>query len=111
MITPENSKYYSLSEHLIIPECLCISKKTWDTLTPEQQEIVMTAGRNSADVQRKLWQEREAASMAKVAEGGTIVNTVADKDAFQAAMAPVYEKFLVANPDLADLVAMIRSAD
>jgi TRAP-type C4-dicarboxylate transport system substrate-binding protein len=88
-----------------------MSKKTWDTLTPEQQEILKVAGRNSAEVQRKLWQEREKASMDKVTAGGTIVNTIADKGPFQAAMAPVYDKFLAANPDLTDLVNMIRNAD
>lgn len=106
----EVAKYYSLTEHLIIPECLCVSKISWDKLTPQQQTIVMAAGRASAVLQRKLWQEREAASMKKVVAGGVIVNTVADKAAFQAAMKPVYDKFLAANPKLTDLVNMIRNA-
>ncbi|MBU2937065.1 MULTISPECIES: TRAP transporter substrate-binding protein [Pacificibacter] len=107
----EVASYYSLTEHLIIPECLCMSLKTWEKLTPEQQDIVMTAGRNSANLQRELWQEREAASMETVKAGGTVVNTIADKAPFQAAMTPVYEGFLADNPDLADLVNMIRNAD
>lgn len=107
----EVAKYYSLTEHLIIPECLCMSKKSWEKLTPEQQTIVKQAGRDSAELQRKLWAEREKASMEKVAAGGTIVNTIADKAPFQAAMAPVYEQFLAANPSLTDLVDMIRNAD
>ena len=32
--------------------------------------------------------------------GGSIVNTIPDKSAFQAAMKPVYEKFLADNPSL-----------
>lgn len=104
----EVAKYYSLTEHLIIPECLCMSKKTWDTLTAEQQEILLDAGHKSAVLQRELWQAREAASMEKVQAGGTVVNTIADKGPFQAAMTPVYEKFLAANPDLTDLVNLIR---
>lgn len=107
----EVAKYYSLTEHLIIPECLCMSKMTWDRLTPEQQEIVMDAGRKSADLQRELWQAREAASMEIVQAGGTVVNTIADKAPFQAAMAPVYDAFLADNPDLTDLVNMIRNAE
>ncbi|MBU2865538.1 TRAP transporter substrate-binding protein [Pacificibacter marinus] len=107
----EVASYYSLTEHLIIPECLCMSLKTWEKLTPEQQDIVMTAGRNSANLQRELWQEREASSMETVKAGGTIVNTIADKAPFQAAMTPVYEGFLADNPDLTDLVNMIRNAD
>jgi tripartite ATP-independent transporter DctP family solute receptor len=106
----EVAKYYSLTEHLIIPECLCMSKVTWDRLTPEQQTIVMEAGRASANVQRELWQAREAASMEIVQAGGTEVNTIADKGPFQAAMTPVYDQFLSDNPDLTDLVNLIRNA-
>jgi len=106
----EVAKFYSLTEHLIIPECLCMSKKTWDGLSADQQVIVMEAGRTSANLQRELWQAREAASMKIVQAGGTIVNTIADKAPFQNAMVPVYEKFLANNPDLADLVKLIRNA-
>ncbi|SDW70686.1 TRAP transporter substrate-binding protein [Litoreibacter albidus] len=107
----EVAKYYSLTEHLIIPECLCMSLKTWEKMTPEQQAILKEAGQNSAVKQRELWQAREAASMETVKAGGTIVNTIADKGPFQAAMAPVYDGFLAANPELTDLVNMIRNAD
>ena len=107
----EVAQFYSLTEHLIIPECLCVSKVAWDKLTPEQQAIVKEAGRTSAELQRKLWAEREKASMEKVIAGGVQVNKVEDKAPFQAAMAPVYEKFLAANPGLTDLVNLFRNAD
>jgi len=107
----EVAKYYSLSEHLIIPECLCMSKKSWDKLSAEDQAIVREAGQASTVLQRELWQAREKASMEKVIAGGTTVNTIEDKAAFQDAMAPVYEAFLEDNPDLTDLVSMIRNAE
>ena len=107
----EVAKYYSLSQHLIIPECLCMSKKTFDALTPEQQDIVKAAGKHSTDLQRELWQKREAASMAIIIEGGVEVNEIADKSAFQAAMAPVYDKYLAANPDMTELVNLFRNAE
>lgn len=107
----EVAKYYSLTEHLIIPECLCMSLKTWEKMTPEQQEIVKAAGRASAEYQRELWADREAASMEIVQAGGTVVNSIADKAPFQAAMTPVYDKFLADNPALTDLVNLIRNAE
>ncbi|MCB1911023.1 MAG: TRAP transporter substrate-binding protein [Rhodocyclaceae bacterium] len=107
----EVAKFYSLTEHLIIPECLCVSKASWDKLTPDQQAIVKAAGKRSADLQRKLWAEREKASMEKVKAAGVKVNTVADKKPFQDAMKPVYDKFLAANPGLAGLVNMMREAN
>ena len=106
----EVAKYYSISEHLIIPECLCMSKKTWDTLSAEDQAVIKTAGRASADLQRKLWAEREEKSMAAVVAGGTVVNKIADKAPFQAAMGSVYDSFLKDNPELTDLVNLIRTA-
>ncbi len=107
----EVAQYYSMSQHLIIPECLCMSKKTFDSLTPEQQDVVREAGRKSTDLQRKLWQEREKASMEIVKAGGVTVNEIADKSAFQAAMTPVYDSFLADNPDMKDLVDLFRNAD
>ncbi|NKB77221.1 MAG: DctP family TRAP transporter solute-binding subunit [Gammaproteobacteria bacterium] len=107
----EVAKYYSISEHLIIPECLCMSKKTWDGLSEADQKIVAEAGRASAETQRTLWKARETASMDKVIAGGTVVNQIADKGPFQDAMAAVYDRFLSDNPDLTDLVNMIRNAE
>lgn len=107
----EVAKFYSISEHLIIPECLCMSKRTWDGLSAEDQAILKEAGRRSADTQRELWQAREAKSMEAVVAGGTEVNQIADKAPFQAAMASVYDQFLSANPELSGLVELISSAE
>ncbi len=105
----EVAGYYSMSQHLIIPECLCMSLKTWESLSAEQQEIVAAAGKASTDLQRQLWGEREAASMEKVLSGGVVVNEIADKTPFQDAMKPVYAQFLEQSPDLADLVALFQA--
>ncbi len=106
----EVAQFYSLSEHLIIPECLCISKKTWDTWSEADQKIVMEAGKAATAKQRELWQAREKASMEKVAAGGVKVNTIADKGPFQDAMGPVYDKYLAANPEMKSLVDLITSS-
>lgn len=107
----EVATYYSMSEHLIIPECLCMSKRTWDGLSAEDQAIVQEAATNSVNLQRKLWAEREEKSMNKLREAGVEINDVADKAPFQAAMEPVYAEFLEANPELSDLVELMRNSD
>ncbi len=107
----EVAQYYSMSQHLIIPECLCMAKKTFDSLTADQQAAVREAGRKSTELQRELWQKREMASMEIVKSGGVTVNEIADKSAFQAAMAPVYDSFLAANPEMTDLVNLFRNAE
>ncbi|MFD0915206.1 TRAP transporter substrate-binding protein [Pseudahrensia aquimaris] len=104
----EAAKFYSITEHLIIPECVCVAKASWDKLSAEDQAAVKKAARDSAQTQRRLWAEREKASRKMVEAGGATVNEVADKAAFQAAMQPVYENYLKENPDQADFIKQIQ---
>lgn len=105
----EVAKYYSLSQHLIIPETLCINAAVWNKLSAEEQKILKEAAQESALLQRKLWKERSKASEEKVLAGGAEFNAIPDKSAFQDAMKPVYEKFLADNPDLRPLVELIQN--
>ena len=105
----EVAKYYSISQHLIIPETLCINADVYHKLSAEDQKILKEAAQESALLQRKLWKERSKASETKVTAGGAVINAIPDKSAFQAAMKPVYAKFLADNPNLKALVEMIQN--
>jgi tripartite ATP-independent transporter DctP family solute receptor len=107
----EVAGFYSISQHLIIPECLCIATAAWEALDADTQAAVRAAARNSAETQRKLWAEREAESRAKVEAAGVKINEVSDKAAFQGLMAPVYDGFIEANPDLASVIEAIQNTD
>jgi tripartite ATP-independent transporter DctP family solute receptor len=102
----EVAKFYSLTEHSMAPEVLVFSKKVWDTLTPEEQGIIRKAAKESVPYMRKLWDEREANSRKTVEAGGSQIATDVDKEAFAAAVKPVYEKFAT-TPALQDLVKRI----
>jgi tripartite ATP-independent transporter DctP family solute receptor len=105
----EVAGYYSLSQHLIIPECVCINAKVFSGLSDAQKKAVTEAARESADLQRKLWADRAKASREKVMKAGVKFNEIPDKAAFQNAMKPVYDKYLAANPDIVPLVKLIQS--
>ncbi len=107
----EVAGFYSLSQHLIIPECICINADVYNGLSDEMKAAVTEAAQESATLQRELWAAREATSRKMVEEGGVVVNEIADKGPFQAAMAPVYEAYLASNPDLRTLVEMIQATD
>lgn len=107
----EVAGYYSITDHLIIPECLCISRAAWDKLSDEDKAIVREAGANAAATQRDLWAEREKASRAKVEAAGSKINEVVDKASFQEKMGPVYEDFIAANPDLASVIEAIQAVE
>ena len=103
----EVAKYFTLDEHLMVPELVAMSKASWDKLSPEDQQIIREAARNSAQVQRELWAEQEKASQEKVKAAGAEIITEIDKTPFIEAMAPVYEKY-VTTPEAQDLVKRIQ---
>ncbi|WP_435891149.1 TRAP transporter substrate-binding protein [Meridianimarinicoccus marinus] len=107
----EVAGYYSLSQHLIIPECLCINSDVYNGLSDEMKVAVKEAAMESAALQQELWAAREASSREMVEKAGAITNEIADKTAFQEAMVPVYEAYLSANPDLRPLVELIQSTE
>jgi TRAP-type C4-dicarboxylate transport system substrate-binding protein len=102
----EVAKYYSKTEHSMAPEVLLFSKKVWDTLTPADQALIRKAAKDSVPYMRKLWDEREAKSLATVKAAGAEIIEV-DKVSFRNAMKPVYNKFL-RDPKLLDLVKRIQ---
>ncbi|POF27857.1 TRAP transporter substrate-binding protein [Roseibium marinum] len=106
----EVAGYYTLDEHLIVPEVLVMSKKSWDKLSAEDQAAVRQAAKDSVPVMRAMWQAREKASEEKVRASGVEVITEIDKEPFMAAMDSVYEKH-VTSDNLKDLVARIRATD
>jgi tripartite ATP-independent transporter DctP family solute receptor len=89
----EVAKYYAMTEHSMAPELLLFSKRTWDTLSPEDQKAIRQAAKESVPYMRKLWDEREEKSLAIVKAGGAEIIKV-DKASFQNAMKPVYDKFI-----------------
>ena len=105
----EVTKNYSLSEHLIIPECICVNTKKYNALSTEMQAAVKYAAQKAAVYQRELWEVQSAQARKDVEKAGIKVNEIADKTPFQKAMDPVYEKYLAANPDMKKLVDLARS--
>ncbi|MEM9027850.1 MAG: TRAP transporter substrate-binding protein [Pseudomonadota bacterium] len=105
----EVAGFYSLSQHLIIPECVCINAKVYDALSDADKKLVKDAARESAKLQRELWAKRAKSSREKVMKSGVKFNDIPDKSAFQAAMKSVYDKYLAANPDIKPLVELIQN--
>lgn len=106
----EVAGYYTLDQHLIVPEVLVMSKIAWDRLPAEDQAIVRQAARDSQPIMREMWQAREKVSEEKVRAAGVEVVTDIDKTPFIEAMVPVYEKY-VTSDKLRDMVARIQATE
>ncbi len=106
----EVAKYYTLDQHLIVPEVLVMSKASWDSLSEEDQGKVREAAKASVGVMRELWAEQEKASEARIREAGVEIVEDIDKAPFIEAMGPVYEKY-VTSDKLKDMVARIQATE
>ena len=88
-----HAKFYSMTGHLMIPEILVFSKRSWQTLSKEDQDLITKLGREAQQEQRGLWYEMEKKSMADMKAAGAQVNEVADRKPFQAAVKSVWDKY------------------
>jgi tripartite ATP-independent transporter DctP family solute receptor len=94
------AKYYSKTGHLMIPEILVFSKRTWATLSKEDQDLIRKVSKEAQQEERKLWYDREKESLKKIIEAGAQVNEIKDKAPFQAAVKPVWDKYGAAHAAL-----------
>jgi tripartite ATP-independent transporter DctP family solute receptor len=87
------AKYYSRTGHLMIPELLVFSKRSWNSLSKDDQALVAKAAKEAQQEQRKLWYEMEQKSLDKMKAAGVQINDVDDKKTFVAAVNPVWAKY------------------
>ena len=87
------AKYYSTTEHLILPEILVFSKKIWDTLSKDDQALILKFAKEAQVEQRKLWADLEVKALETMKKEGAEVTLITDKAPFQAAVKPVWDQF------------------
>lgn len=103
------AEYYSITEHLILPEALVMSKTVYDALSPEDQQLVRQTAKDIVPRMRELWDAREKIAEETVRSQGAQVFTV-DKRPFMDAMVPVQLKYLD-SPELKDLFDRIQAVE
>ena len=101
------AKFYTLTEHLIVPEMLVFSKKAWDAMSKDDQALLVKFSKEAQQEERKLWEayEKQAMDKAKTAGIQIIEVSAADKKVFQDAVKPVWDKY---GPKYADMVKRIQ---
>lgn len=104
----EIAKVFSEDEHASIPDFLVISTKTWNKLTPEQQQILTKAAKDSEVWQQKAWDKVEAETRAQAKTMGAEFVKV-DKAPFRAAVQPLYDDFKK-DPKQAEWLAKFEQA-
>ena len=86
-------KYYSLTQHLMVPELFVFSKKAWDKLSKEDQQLIRKASASCVTKERELWKKKEDEAFAHLKKIGFNVNGNIDKEPFIKATEPVRAKY------------------
>jgi tripartite ATP-independent transporter DctP family solute receptor len=87
------AKFYSDSQHLIIPEMLIFSKLAWSKLSADDQGLLKKFSKEAQADARVLWDKKEADAFERMKAGGVEVDHIADKKPFRDAVKPVWDKY------------------
>jgi tripartite ATP-independent transporter DctP family solute receptor len=112
-VTTDHYKYagnYTLTQHTMSPEVLVMSRKAWDSLSPEDRTIFREAALQSSRFMRESWKNLEEQSRRQAESAGVTIVTDFDRKPFEAAMAPIYAK-VQRDPVAAQLIERIRKVD
>jgi tripartite ATP-independent transporter DctP family solute receptor len=102
----KSAPFYALTEHVMTPEVLVMSRQAWDALSGDDQAVFREAARESSRFMRTQWRAWEERTRAEAAEMGASIAAV-DKAPFEAAVKHVADKVLQ-DPRIRTIVERIR---
>ena len=92
--------YMILDGHTLGVTEVVITSETWDSLSKEQRQILIEAGKYAGQVCRKMSQEAEDAAKAQLLAEGAVFTDVSNLTPWQEASAKIIAESAKANPDL-----------
>ncbi len=101
------AKYYSQTNHLIIPEILVMSKVAWDKLSDADKALVKKLAREAQMEQRALWDKSVEEYSGKLKAAGVEFIQIDNKPFFEAT-APVRAKYGARFGDLMQRIAAVQ---
>ena len=102
----EAAGHWSKTEHSYAPDVLLISRKSFDTLSPADRQLLIETARESVTVMRKLWDESENTARPAVIDYGVEMNDV-DIPAFRRVAEPLLAEYR-RDPAIDSLYRRIR---
>lgn len=103
----EVAKYYSLDEHMRIPDMLIMNLKKWNSMPKSVQKIIIDAAKASQDYQIKAWGTEEKKALQALRSKGVKMNRV-EKAPFQKAVASLVESL---KPQFKGLIEKIQAVN
>ena len=106
----EIARYYTVDEHMRVPELMLVSSATWEQLSAEDQATIQRCADAAGLYERELWTARETSAREKCLREGTveIVLPEREKKRFRDAVSPLYKKYCGDYAELVEKINEIR---
>lgn len=106
----EIARYYTVDEHMRVPELMLVSSATWEQLSAEDQATILRCADAAGLYERELWTARETSAREKCLREGTveIVLSEREKKRFRDAVSPLYKKYCGDYAELVEKINEIR---
>jgi tripartite ATP-independent transporter DctP family solute receptor len=101
----EVSKFFSLTEHMRLPDLVVMNLAAFNKLPADLQTVLMDTAKKAEQFQRKAWLEAEDADLKFIEDKGMKINKVEQKPFVDAAK-PVYDKY---GAKFGDLIERFRN--
>jgi tripartite ATP-independent transporter DctP family solute receptor len=107
----QNAKFFTMTEHLILPEPIVMAKVTWEKLKPEQQALVKKLAKEAQAEERVLWDKSSSDAEGKLKAAGVefITLTPEQKKAFYDATQPIRDKYGAPFKTLIDRIEAVQT--
>jgi tripartite ATP-independent transporter DctP family solute receptor len=89
----EAAPFYSLTQHVMAPEVLVVSRRRWEQMSVDQQALMRECARDSVPYMRALWDQRSTDAEARLREAGVEIITP-DPEPFAARVEGVWQRYL-----------------
>lgn len=108
----EVCKVFSTDQHAMIPDVMVMSAKVWETISPQDQQIILDAARASTESHKIAWDAAidEAITEAKDQMQVEFVDDV-DKEAFRTATSGMIADYCSEYPGVQSLLDTINSVE
>ena len=97
--------YYVKDSHTYAPGVILISEITWDSLTEEEQQVILEAARLTQEYNREEIERADRQAYQALKEAGVEILELEDPEAWSAAVEPVYQKY---GAQFLELIRQVR---
>jgi TRAP-type C4-dicarboxylate transport system substrate-binding protein len=106
----EIARYYTVDEHMRVPELMLVSSATWEQLSAEDQVTIQRCADAAGLYERELWTARETSAREKCLREGTVEIGLPEREKkrFRDAVSPLYKKYCGDYAELVEKINEIR---